>query len=244
MFGFGKKKKKAEEKKKSSEEKMPDEKDKKEDEEKSNTSEPSEENPPEKKKRKWFSKKLIFIIILVLIAIGASVFVVYTFYFAPKDPTDLITKYQRIELVHINLPEEMLEFSFDYFPDLYATMVTLNNEIELLNKEITRIEEIAQKYPDQKKIADKETKGLQKARKALQKVFLKIEKPVKEIYVLFQVNKELGQIQIEDKNKELTELAQTALTPAQELTQKFKSTEEIPKGFIKGTIYKLKKKFL
>jgi len=52
-------------------------------------------------------------------------------------------------------------------------------------------------------------------------------------------------IQINEKNKELTELAGAALAPAQELTKKLiTETETPPQGLIKGTLYKLKKKFL
>lgn len=184
------------------------------------------------------------IALLVLIAVGVSSYIVYTLYFTPKDPTTQNATYEKVELKHINLPEEMLRFTFDYFPDLYAAMIIFNSEINLFDKEIARIDAIAQKYPDQKKIADKERKTWEKAKNTLQKTFLKIEKPVKATYVLFRVNKEQGLAQIEIKSKELTELAQSALTLAQELTQKLKSKEAVPKGFIKGNIYKLKKKFL
>ncbi len=102
----------------------------------------------------------------------------------------------------------------------------------------------AQQYPDQIKITNKEKKVWEKAKKGLQKAFLKIEKPVKETYVLFRVNNKLGLSQIEAKRKELNELTLTALTTAQELTQKLEPIEKVPKGIIKGTIYKLKKKFL
>jgi hypothetical protein len=113
-----------------------------------------------------------------------------------------------------------------------------------MDKEIARIDAIAKKYPEQGKIAEKEKAALEKAKINLQKGFLKIEKPVKEIYVLFRVNPEQAMIQINEKNKELTELAGAALAPARELTQKIPSEEAPPQGLIKGTLYKLKKKFL
>ncbi|MCK5163101.1 MAG: hypothetical protein KAQ72_05265 [Desulfobacula sp.] len=239
MLGFGKKKKKDKEEAKASEKDLPKEQEKEE-----SKDEPDAQDTPEKKKKKRFSKKLMVIVLLVLIAVGASSFIVYTLYFTPKDPKAQKEKYEKIELGHINLPEEMLRFSFNHFPDLYIAMITFDEQMNLFNSEIARIEDIAQKYPDQKKIADKEKKAWEKAKNALQKAFLKIEKPVKETYVLFRVNKEQGLTQIEAKNKELTELAQGALAPAQELTQNLKSNNKVPKGLIKGNIYKLKKKFL
>ena len=206
---------------------------------------PPGEEKPEKKKRKWFSKKMVFIIFLVLIAFGASSILVYTLHFAPKDPETLKASYHKLELKHISLPEEMIRFCFEQFPDLYAAIISCNNEIELMDKEIARIDEIAKKYPEQGKIAEKEKAVWEKAKINLQKSFLKIEKPVKETYVLFRVNKEQAMIGINEKNKELTELAGAALAPAQELTQKLTAEEEAPpEGLIQGSLYKLKKKFL
>lgn len=201
------------------------------------------EKKSEKKKRKWISKKLISILFLILVAVGASSFVVYKFYFAPKDPESLETIYKKIELKNINLPEEMIRFCFDYFPDLYAAILTCNTEIGLMDKEIARIDDIAKKYPEQGKIAEKEKAVWEKAKINLQKGFLKIEKPVKEIYVLFRVNKEQAMIQINEKNKELTDLAGAALAPARELTKSIEE-EKPPPGLIQGALYKLKKKFL
>lgn len=198
-----------------------------------------------KKIKNLFSKKLIFIFILILFAFGAAAGVVYKLHFAPKDPETLKASYHKLELKNINLPEEMVKFCFENFPDLYAAILTCNNEIILMDKEIARIDEIAKKYPEQGKIAEKEKAVWEKTKINLQKGFLKIEKPVKEIYVLFNVNKEQAMIQINEKNKELTELAGAAIAPAQELTKKLIIEEETPpQGLIKGTLYKLKKKFL
>jgi len=248
MLGFKKKKKKSGEEEKTSKKNLPndheEEGNKDEEEPKPDIKDASEEKRSEKKKKKLLSKKLIFIILLVLIAVGASSYVVYSIYFSSKNTHGKNAKYEKIELDHVNLPEEIVRFSFDYFPDLYLSMITFNKEMNLLDNEIARIDAVAQKYPDQKKIANKEKKTWEKAKTTLQKAFLKIEKPVKATYVLFQVNNEQGLAQIETKSKELTELAQSALTAARELTRKLNSNDKIPEGFIKGNIYKLKKKFL
>ncbi len=249
MLGFGKKKKKDKEEAKASEKGLTEEQEKEESKNDPDTQDElgtnkSGETKPEKKKRKLPSKKLIIIILLVLIAVGASSYVVYNLYFTPKGPNSQNAIYNKVELKHVNLPEEMLRFTFDYFPDLYTALIIFNSEINLFDQEIARIDAIAQKYPDQRKIADKEKKIWEKSKNTLQKSFLKIEKPVKATYVLFRVNKEQGLSQIKAQSKELTQLAQSALTPAQELTQKIKSRKVVPKGFIKGNIYKLKKKFL
>lgn len=196
-----------------------------------------------KKKRK-LPIKMIIIILLVLVCIGASGFVVYTLYFSSAAKEKQAATYKKIELKHVALPQEILEFSFYRLPDLYAALITYNNEIILLNQEIERIDAIGTQYPDQKKIADKEKKTWEKTKAGLEKSFLKILKPVKEIYVLFRVNNDQGLVQINEKSPELAKAANDALKPVQEMTGNLKSTETIPDGFIKGTFYKLKKKFL
>lgn len=199
----------------------------------------------EKPAKKKFSLKLIIIILLVLIAVGASGFVVYKFWFsAPKEGEPVVVVYKKKELPHINLPEEMLEFSFYHFPELYTAFIDFNTEINLIEAEINRINDIAAAYPEQKKIADTQRKVWEKTRDTLKKAFLKIEKPVKETYVLFRVNSEQGLERINEKKQELTESAQSALASADEVTQKLKQIEPVPEGLIKGTIYKIKKKFL
>ena len=195
------------------------------------------------KKKKRFPVKRLVMILLILAAVCVSGFVVYKFWFAaPADGTAPV--YTKIELPHVTLPEEMLKFSFTHFPELYKAFVAFNREMDLFEKEILRIEQIAGQYPEQEQIAFKEKKVWEKARDTLKKSFNKIEKPVKETYVLFRVNNEQGLRQVSEKSNDLTDAAQGALTSAQEMTLKLKQTDTIPEGFIRGTIYKLKKKFL
>jgi flagellar basal body-associated protein FliL len=237
MLGFGKTKKKEKEEKKSNK--------KKEQKAVEGSKEDKDDSKAVKKKtKKRFSKKIIFIILLILIAVGASGYVVYTIYFTSNDPFAQDAKYKAIDLEHINLPNEMMEFTFTNFRELYISLIDFNKEIRLLNKEIERIESIEKKYPDQKKITDKEKKVWEKVKKTLEKTIIKIEKPIKKLYVLLSVNREQGMEQIQAKKSELSELATNALKSANEKTLKLKTEDKVPEGFIKRNIYKLKKKFL
>jgi len=200
------------------------------------------EEAPLPTKKKFITKKRIFILLMVLIAVGAASFLVYTLYFTPKEPEKRV--YQKVGLPHVQLPQEMLVFSFNHFPDLYAGLVNFNAQISLFDQEIQRIEAIAQQYPEQKKITDTEKKVLEKGKSTLLKAFAKLEKPIKETYVLFQVDETQGLAQIKEKRQELTDMAKNALTTAQEQTKKIKPHTPVPEGIFQGTLYKLKKKFL
>jgi flagellar basal body-associated protein FliL len=249
MLGFGKKKKKKDKEESSKEtpaKAKPDQTKKAGDTD--TAGDKGKSKADSKKKKRGFLKKipikLIFIIMLVLIAVGASGYVVYSMYFTSEDPFAPDAKYKAVELEHINLPEEMMEFTFKNFRVLYLSMIDVNKEINLLNSEIDRIDAIAKKYPDQKKIADKEKKIWEKIKKTLEKTIIKIETPIKKLYVLVSVNREQGMAQIEAKKDELSDLALNALKSANEKTLKLKPKDKVPDGFIKGNIYKLKKKFL
>ncbi|MBA3011990.1 MAG: hypothetical protein FP812_17420 [Desulfobacula sp.] len=201
-----------------------------------------EEAPPPEKK-KFITKKRIFILLMVLGAVGASSFLVYFLYFTEKAPEKAV--YEKRELIHVKLPQEMLKFSFDHFPDLYSFLVTFNKEINIFDREIERIEKLGQKYPEQKKITDTEIKILEKGKNTLIKEFSKLEKPIKETYVLFRVTETQGLASIKEKDKELTDIARAALKTAQEQTQKIPPhTPEVPDGLFQGTLYKIKKKLL
>ena len=247
MLGFGKKKKKKDKEESSKETPAKAKADQKKEADGTADDKGKSKAGPKKKIKGFLKKlpiKLIFIIMLVLIAVGASGYVVYSMYFISEDPLAPDAKYKAVELEHINLPVEMMEFTFKNFRGLYISMIGVNKEINLLNSEIDRIDAIAKKYPDQKKIADKEKKFWEKVKKTLEKIIIKIETPIKKLYVLVSVNPEQGMAQIEEKRGELSELAANALKSANEKTLKLKPKDKVPDGFIKGNIYKLKKKFL
>jgi len=247
MLGFGKKKKREAEEKEAVAAPPPEPAEKNAGGKGKNQAQAQEsdvvEEAPLEKKKKFITKKRIFILLMVLGAIGASSFLVYTLYFTQKGPDNRV--YQEIALPHVKLPQEMLTFSFNHFPDLYDSLVNFNTQITVFNREIQRIDAIGQRYPEQKKITDTEKKILKKGRDTLLKAFSKLEKPIKEIYVLFQVDEAQGLARIKEKEQELTDMAQAALKTAQEQTERIKAhTPQAPEGIFQGTLYKLKKKFL
>lgn len=246
MLGFGKKKKKDAEKdstpaatpEKPEKGKKAPKKGKGQDD--SVTTEPAAAPPPKKKR---FSIKKILFVFLVLGAIGAAGFFVYSTYFTEPDPNQRI--YTPVALPHVNLPQEMLKFSFDHFPEVYDSLVIFDKEVNLFDREIQRIEAIGAQYPEQKKITDSQKKVWDKGKNTLKKEFLKLEKPIKETYVLFRVNQAQGRTQIQERSKDLSDIAQAALDTAQEQTAPLKAlAPKAPEGLLKGTFFNLKKKFL
>lgn len=204
---------------------------------------PEEESKPAEPKKKPLIKKL-FIILFVLGVLGGGGFFAYTKFFSGSGGEDGRV-YKSIPLSHVTLPDEMLSFCFTRMPELYDALVAFNTEMVLFETEITRIDAVATKYPDQKKIADGQKKVWVKGQDSLKKSFEKLEKPIKETFVLFQVNQTQGQEKIDQTAEQMIQEANDALGKAKELTAPLKEAmPKAPEGMIKGTLYKIKKKFL
>ena len=202
-----------------------------------------DKSKPAKSKKKSLIKKLI-ILFVILGVLGGGGFFAYTKFFSGSGTEDGPV-YQPVPLAHVTLPDEMLAFCFARMPELYDALVAYNTEMTLLEAEIARIDAVAAKYPDQKKIADSEKKVWDKEVQSLKKSFEKLEKPIKETFVLFQVNQAQGQEKIDQTAEQMIKDANDALAKTQELTAPLKDAmPKAPEGMIKGTLYKIKKKFL
>ena len=119
------------------------------------------ENPEggeKKKKKKFLSLKKLLFIFLALLSISIAGFVVYKIYFSA--PEEGVVQYHERELAHVGLPEEIIRFSFDFMPPIYDLIIIYNTQVALMEQEITRIGSVAEEYPNQKKIAEKEQKNL------------------------------------------------------------------------------------
>ena len=201
------------------------------------------ENPEggEKKKKKFLSLKKLLFIFLAILAISIAGFVVYRIYFST--PEEGVVQYHERELTHVTLPEEIIRFSFDFMPPIYDLIIVYNTQIALMEQEISRIGSVAEAYPNQKKIAEKEQKIWSKERDKLTKFYEKLEKKIEALYVSYRVNRETGIQQINEQQGEITKSLQDALIAPMALTQRLESTEVeiIPDGFIGGNIYKIKR---
>jgi len=201
---------------------------------------------PVKRKSKFFSKKIIFAC-LILAAVGVSASVVYKIYFAKKSSVEKIVEkrvYVKQTLPNIILAEEVIRFTYDFIPEVYDSLVLFNSQMILFENEIKRLTALGEQFPDQVKISEKERKSFEKEQTKLKQTYEKLEKKVEALYVSYRVNQETGIKQIEEQKKDIINSINDALAPALELTRRLKIVpeEKIPEGFVKGTIYKIKKK--
>lgn len=184
------------------------------------------------KKKKLFA---LAVIILLCAAIGAG-----AFFFLQKSQSK--PQYTKREYKNLAIPEEMIKFTFDVLPTLYIELGTLNNEMDIMDMEIKRLEEIETKYPKQKKIPTSEKKNIERLKKSTQTAISKIEKEVETAFVMSLVEESKGRQYAKDKQPELEQLAKDSLAQIKgSEPEKTENTEEEPKGFM-GKIKSLFKK--
>ncbi len=195
------------------------------------------------KKKKFFSIKKLIILVVILGIFAGGGFFAYKKFFSPhnKNKTKV---YTQLKFRYISLPNEILKFTFNYLPGLYASFIKFDHETLIVDKEIARIKKIAERYPLGKNIADKEMRIWVKAKDKAIKNFKKIQDKTETIYVLFQVNKKQGIEKINAEKQDMEANAKESLIPITNLTKtiEVQHTTKVPKGFIQGIIYKIRKK--
>ena len=188
-----------------------------------------------------FSLKKIAVTLLILLAVGASAYTVYYFYFTGNDKT---ATYRKTVLENVELPDEMLEFTFYRMPELYDALKTYNRYSTLINAEIERIRAIGKQYPDQDTIVSDQVEEWTERKEDMDNVYEEIENEIKALYVLFHVNKEKGEKRITDTKMELHKDAKEILDQMEPYADKLsRRHEKKPSGLISGITNKIKNLF-
>jgi flagellar basal body-associated protein FliL len=172
-------------------------------------------------------KKIVIIVIILGLVTGAAGGA-WFFLFNSKTPS----------LDQSKLPPEIKNFTTSKMPDLFASLVLVNEEADMTSAEIERITKVGDTYPDQKTLVDNEKKSWEANLATLTKGIEGIEKDIAAIYVLTQVNPEEGQKLLESKMETLKQQADSLVTASKALTDKIRANQ--PK---QGIIQKITSKF-
>ncbi len=176
------------------------------------------------KKKRRLTPKLLFgvLITLAVVTIGAIYYFVIRKAEVTVAPGDLDK---------VTMGEQLVTFSIDKLPGIYGRIVSVNGEILLIEKEITRLKEIEKAYPLQKKITSKEIKIWEKILKGLVKSLGAAEKKIEQFYVAVEVNPEKGAEMIGNSQKDVEAAMDAVLAPSREATARLK-----PKVKEKGSL--------
>ncbi len=115
------------------------------------------------------------------------------------------------ELAKVQLKQEILSFSFQMIPEIYTGLVQLNNQILLIDKELSRLKEIEAEFPRQKTIINAERMSWTRVQNTLMIALSGIERVVEKIYVAHLINTNKGKELIGNEKKSLLETVKKAL---------------------------------
>ena len=140
---------------------------------------------------------IVIALLLVLALAGGGGYWGYNNYYK-KEP--LQTK-----LTSLKVKEELIQFTHDRVSRaLYHNLVTLDDIVVMMDKELKRLQRIGKKFPNQNTIVASQAKELAVARKRLANVMADVTAKLEKMYVTWLVNRSEGTGQIRSQKGTLT----------------------------------------
>jgi len=139
---------------------------------------------------------VIALVLVIAVAAGGGYWA-YNKYFKIEPP--------RTKLASIKVKEELVQFAHDRVSRaLHYNLITIDDIVVMMDKELKRLQRIAKKFPDQKGIVDPQIEELTRARKRLATRLKEVTAAVEKIYVTWLVDRSKGTGQINSRKGTLT----------------------------------------
>jgi len=139
---------------------------------------------------------VIALVLVIAVAAGGGYWA-YTKYYKIEPP--------RTKLASIKVKEELVQFAHDRVSRaLHYNLITIDDIVVMMDKELKRLQRIAKKFPDQKGIVDPQIEELTRARKRLATKLKEVTAAVEKIYVTWLVDRSKGTGQINSRKGTLT----------------------------------------
>ncbi len=159
---------------------------------------------------------ILIVLILLLALVGGGGFFAYT-KFLKKEP--LQTK-----LVSQKVKEEVLQFTNDYVSQaIYQNLITMDDTVVMLDKEIKRLKRIGTKFPNQRTIITTQTDQLSTTRNRLAKAMGEVTAALERIYVIWLVEHKKGIDQIKAQKRALNQQLTDTIRDEAELISRIRS---------------------
>ena len=140
---------------------------------------------------------IVVALLLVLALAGGGGYWGYNKYYKKKP---LQTK-----LTSLKIKEELIQFTHDRVSNaLYHNLVTLDDIVVMMDKEVKRLQRIGKKFPNQNTIVASQVKELGIARERLAVAMADVTAKLEKIYVTWLVNRSEGTGQIRSQKGTLT----------------------------------------
>jgi hypothetical protein len=162
---------------------------------------------------------ILIALILVLALAGGGGFWAYTNLLKKKP---LQTK-----LASHKVKAEVVRFTNDYVSQaLYHNLITVDDLVVMMDKELKRLKRIGTKFPNQRNIITAETSQLSTARNKLSKVLSGVTAALEKMYVIWLVDQDRGVSEINSQKGTLTRQLADAIRDESVLIGRIRSNPE------------------
>lgn len=162
---------------------------------------------------------ILIALVLVLGLAGGGGFWAYTTYFK-KEPL-------RTKLASHKVKEELVQFTNDYVSRaLYHNLMTIDDIVVMMDKELKRMTRIGKKFPNQSGIINAQTKELGTARGKLAETMTEVIATLEKIYVIWLVDRAEGISLIKSQKGTLTRQLADAIRDEAVLIGRIRSNPE------------------
>ena len=159
---------------------------------------------------------LVFLLLLLAAAGGGGYYYYNTHY--KKVPL-------RTKLASAKMKAEMIRFvNDDISPALYHNLITMDDILVMMGKEMDRLKRIAKQFPDQQAIITPQAESLKAARERLASQMTAATAKIEKIYVTWLVDRTNGIAQIRAQRGVLTRELANALRGENELVSRIRNT--------------------
>lgn len=124
---------------------------------------------------------------------------------------------EKIEKEREDAKKEILMFIKEFSPDLSNKIIEIKTEIKNASLNISKLNKLAQKFPDQKNLVDESVKTWKEIQDALQITYADIETNLRSSYVTYKIDEIKGRKSFESIKSQLLEKANQSLASANHL---------------------------
>jgi len=140
---------------------------------------------------------IVIALVLVLAVAAGGGYWAYNKYYKIEPP--------RTKLASMKVKEELVQFAYERVSHaLHYNLVTIDDIVVMMDKELKRLQRIAKKFPDQKGIVDPQIEELTRSRERLAKAMKEVTAAIEKIYVTWLVDPSKGAGQIKSRKGTLT----------------------------------------
>jgi hypothetical protein len=119
---------------------------------------------------------VILILLLLLAAVGAGGVYVYQTKFKDRGPS-------KKNLPYTTMNDDLIRFTFSKLPKIYTSLVEINRQIALIDRELARLASLESSYPHEERIIMTEKEVWQRLKKRLNGVQKSLDDQIEALFV-------------------------------------------------------------